>query len=82
MKCNVRPTATHDKKQHRRFLFLNMVKSKLDLFQDIKKTRKVSLMIHSARPTASPVATIVFCSSVLLDLKRGDGRTDGQHVRK
>ena len=33
-------------------------------------------MIISARPTASPVATIVFCSFVLLDLKSGDGRTD------
>ena len=33
-------------------------------------------MIHSARPTVSPVATIVFCCFVLLDLKSGDGRTD------
>ena len=35
-------------------------------------------MIHSARPTVSPVATIVFCCFVLLDLKSGDGRTDGR----
>ena len=35
-------------------------------------------MIHSARPTDSPVATIVFCYFVLLGLKSGDGRT---HVR-
>ena len=33
-------------------------------------------MITSARPTVSPVATIVFCCFVLLDLKSGDGRTD------
>ena len=39
-------------------------------------------MIHSARPIVTPVANIVFCCFVLLDLKSGDGRTDGQHVRK
>ena len=39
-------------------------------------------MIHSARPTVSLAANIVFCCFVLLDLKSGDGRTDGQHVRK
>ena len=33
-------------------------------------------MIHSAIPTVSPVATIVFCCFVLLDLKSGDERTD------
>ena len=32
-------------------------------------------MIHSARPTVSPVANIVFCCFVYLDLKSGDGRT-------
>ena len=32
-------------------------------------------MIHSTRPTVSPVATIIFCCFVLLDLK-SDGRTD------
>ena len=41
----------------------------------------VSSMIHSARPTVSPAATIVFCFG-LLYLKSGDGRTDGQLVRK
>ena len=30
----------------------------------------------------SPIATIIFCCLVLLDLKSGDGRTDGQHVQK
>ena len=35
-------------------------------------------MIHSARPTVSPVATIIFCCFVLLDVKSGDGRTDEQ----
>ena len=39
-------------------------------------------MIPSARPTASPVATIIFCCFVWLDLKSWDGRTDEQHVRK
>ena len=39
-------------------------------------------MIHPARPTGSPVATIVFCCFVLLDLKSGDGRTVGEHVQK
>ena len=38
-------------------------------------------MIHSSRPTVSPVANIVFCFA-LLDLNSGDGRTYGQHVRK
>ena len=32
-------------------------------------------MIHSARLIVTPVANIVFCSFVLLDLKSGDGRT-------
>ena len=39
------------------------------------RTRQVSTMIHSARPTVTPVANIVFCCFVLLDLKSGDGRT-------
>ena len=34
-----------------------------------------SSMIHSTRPTVTPVATIVINSFVLLYLKRGDGRT-------
>ena len=33
-------------------------------------------MIHSARPIVTPVANIVFCWFVFLDLKSGDGRTD------
>ena len=53
-------------------------------------TIQVSSMIHSERPTVTPVANIVFCCFVFLDLKSGDGRmdvrtngrTDGQHVRK
>ena len=32
-------------------------------------------MIHSARPIVKPVANIVFCCFVFLDLKSGDGRT-------
>ena len=32
-------------------------------------------MIHSARPIVTPVANIVFCCFVFLDLKSGDGRT-------
>ena len=32
-------------------------------------------MIHSARPTVSPVANIVFCCFVLLNLKSGDRQT-------
>ena len=37
-------------------------------------------MIHSARPIVTPVANIVFCCFVFLDLKSGDGRgrTDGR----
>ena len=35
-------------------------------------------MIHSTKPTVSPVANIVFCCFVILDLKSGDGRTDGR----
>ena len=33
-------------------------------------------MIHSARPIVTPVANIVFCCFVFLDMKSGDGRTD------
>ena len=33
-------------------------------------------MIHSGRPIVTPVANIVFCCFVFLDLKSGDGRTD------
>ena len=32
-------------------------------------------MIHSARPIVTPVANIVFCCFVFLDLKSGDGQT-------
>ena len=35
-------------------------------------------MIHSARPIVTPVANIVFCCFVLLDLKSGNGRADGR----
>ena len=35
-------------------------------------------MIHSARPIVTPVANIVFCCFVFLDLKSGDRRTEGQ----
>ena len=45
-------------------------------------TRQVSSMIHSARPIVTPVANVVFGCFVFLDLKSGDGRTYGQHVRK
>ena len=37
--------------------------------------KQVSSMIHSARPTVTPVENIVFHCFVLLDLKSGDGRT-------
>ena len=33
-------------------------------------------MIHSARPIVTPVANIVFCCFIFLDLKSWDGRTD------
>ena len=39
-------------------------------------------MIHWARPIVTPLANIVFCCFVFQDFKNGDGRTDGQHVRK
>ena len=39
-------------------------------------------MIHPARPIVTPEANIAFCCFVFQDLKSGDGRTDGQHVRK
>ena len=45
---------------------------------ETERTRQVSSMTHSARPTVSPVATIVFCCFVLLDLKSGDGRQYGR----
>ena len=35
-------------------------------------------MIQSARPIVTPVANIVFCCFVFLDLKSGDERTDGR----
>ena len=43
-----------------------------------KKTRQVSSMIHSARPIVAPLANIVFGCFVFLDLKSGNGRTDGR----
>ena len=33
-------------------------------------------MIHLAKPTVSPLVTIIFCCFVLLDLKSGEGWTD------
>ena len=44
----------------------------------LTKTRHVSSMIHSARPTASPVANIVFAWNLL----KKWGRTDGRLVQK
>ena len=42
-----------------------------------RNTRQVSSMIHSARPTVSPVANIVFSLEICFVLKMGtDGRTD------
>ena len=41
----------------------------------LKTMRQVSSIIHSARPIVTPVANIVFCCFVFLDLKGGDGRT-------
>ena len=38
--------------------------------------RQVSSMIHSPRPIVTPVANIVLCCCVSLDLKSVDGRTD------
>ena len=35
-------------------------------------------MIHSDRPIVTPVANSVFCCFVFLDLKSGDGWTDGR----
>ena len=46
------------------------------------KTILVSSVIHSARPTVPTSSEHCFLCFVLLDLKSGDGRTDGQHVRK
>ena len=44
-------------------------------FFNIAATRQMSSMIHLARPTVTPVATIIFCCFVLLDLKSERGRT-------
>ena len=41
----------------------------------IETRQQVSSMIHSARPIVMPVANIVFCCFVFLDLKSRDGRT-------
>ena len=46
-----------------------------------KYTRQVSSMIHSARPLVTPVANIVFCCFVFLDMKIGDGRTDKNNAK-
>ena len=42
---------------------------------NIESTRQVSSVIHSARPIVTPVANIVFCCFVFLDLESGDGQT-------
>ena len=41
-------------------------------------TIQVSSMIHSARHIVTPVANIVFCCFVFLDLISGERRTDGR----
>ena len=62
--------------------FLGSLKNRLYLFfaqvteLKMKLTTQVSSMIHSARPMVMPVANIVFCCFVFLDLKSGEGRTD------
>ena len=43
-------------------------------FKNLEQTRQVSSMFHSARPTLSPVANIVF-ALIIFALKSGDGRT-------
>ena len=62
------------------YIFNPIRNDKKHILQKKKKnsTRHVSSMIHSARPTVSPVATIIFCCFVLLDLKSTDGRTNGR----
>ena len=50
-------------------------------YLNIEATRQVSSLIHSARPMVTPVANIVFCCFVFLDLKSGGGWTDGQHAK-
>ena len=42
----------------------------------INGTMQVLSMIHSSRPIVTPVANIVFCCFVFLDLKSGEGRTN------
>ena len=48
----------------------------------LKKTRQVSSVIHSARPTVSPLVNVVFAWNLLWFARFWKVRTDGQHVRK
>ena len=50
----------------------------MDKSQYITNKTCVSSIIHSARPTVLPVAIIVFCCIVLLDLNSGDRRMYGR----
>ena len=51
---------------------------------EIRETRQVSSMIHSARPAVSPVANIAFALFCFARFwKVGmDGHSDGRHVQK
>ena len=51
-----------------------LIVQEIPLSHNIFNVRQVSSMIHSARPLVTPVV----CCFVFLDLKSGDGRTDGR----
>ena len=58
--------------------FKNYLQLSQRVSQKLENTWQVSSMIRSATPIVAPVANIVFCCFVFLDLKSGDGRTDGR----
>ena len=66
-----------ERQQQKCYLFESLI----NLCVYLMLTRQVSSMIHSAKPTVTPEANIVFCCFVFLDVK-SLGRTYGQHVRK
>ena len=77
---NLNISLTHQSPAKYRLSFLSVTQPYR--IMEIVITRQVSSMTHSARPIVTPVANIVFCCFVLLDLKSGDERTDNMCENK
>ena len=71
--CNMEKSEFHEQYESK-FNFRGIIICNMHFISILILTRQMSSMIHSVRPTVSPVANIVF---TLLDFEKW-GRTDGR----